>query len=224
MEAGGKLPQPLQVDEKARLLYSAPPFPMAATSPLTFKVSDIRDDGLRVDEPIPAALVSSALEGTAFRAGAPGRVKAEMTRVSGGVLLRGRFALELGTECKRCLKDVALSLPVAFTLNLVPAKQVRGEHDGAGEGEDDGRGERGGTFQLDDADREVFDGEKIELDPILREQVLLALPMDALCAESCKGLCAQCGQDLNEKPCGCEQKRVDPRLEPLKNIQLKPRA
>ena len=62
------------------------------------------------------------------------------------------------------------------------------------------------------------------MDPILREQVLLALPMDALCAERCKGLCAQCGQDLNEKPCGCEQRRVDPRLEPLKNIQLKPRA
>jgi uncharacterized protein len=194
------------------------------SSPLTFKVSDIRDEGLRVDEALPAGLLAETLEGTGFRPSAPARVNAELSRVSGGVLLRGRFTLPVGADCKRCLREVALQLPVTFTLNLVPAKQVRGEHGAQGEGEDDGRGERGGSFQLDDADREVFDGEKIELDPILREQVLLALPMDALCKESCKGLCAQCGQDLNEQSCGCEQKRVDPRLEPLKNIQLKPRA
>lgn len=54
----------------------------------------------------------------------------------------------------------------------------------------------------------------------MREQVLLALPMSAVCREDCKGLCAQCGQNLNEKQCGCEQKVIDPRLAPLMNIKL----
>jgi len=54
----------------------------------------------------------------------------------------------------------------------------------------------------------------------VREQVLLAIPMSAVCREDCAGLCAQCGQNLNEKKCGCETKVIDPRLAPLKNIKL----
>ena len=89
------------------------------------------------------------------------------------------------------------------------------------EDEDDrGQAETAGSFELEDADEEVFDGKTIDLDPIVREQVLLALPMNAVCREDCKGLCAQCGQNLNEKQCGCETKVIDPRLAPLMNIKL----
>ena len=69
-------------------------------------------------------------------------------------------------------------------------------------------------------DAEPFDGKTIDLDPIIREQVLLALPVSVLCREDCKGLCTVCGEDLNEKDCGCERKVVDVRLAKLKDIKL----
>jgi uncharacterized protein len=73
---------------------------------------------------------------------------------------------------------------------------------------------------LEDADEEWFDGKRIDLDPILREQVLLALPMSLLCAESCRGLCPVCGENLNLKDCRCERKVADPRWMALKDIKL----
>ncbi len=122
--------------------------------------------------------------------------------------------------CKRCLTDVRVKLPISFTLNLVPESQVR-ELEGH-EGEDDEEAEDAGSFDLKGADQEVFDGKTIDLDPIVREQVLLALPMNVVCREDCKGLCAVCGEDRNVKDCGHEQRVLDPRLASLKDIKLKP--
>ena len=73
---------------------------------------------------------------------------------------------------------------------------------------------------MDLAEQDTFDGKVIDLDPIVREQLLLALPMSAVCTEDCKGLCTVCGQNLNEKQCGCDTRQVDPRLAALKNIKL----
>ena len=96
----------------------------------------------------------------------------------------------------------------------------REEEEGGVESVRGGEGESEGSFDLQDTDEEVFDGKTIDLDPIVREQVLLALPMGVVCREDCQGLCAQCGQNLNEKKCGCEQRVIDPRLAALKDIKL----
>ena len=50
---------------------------------------------------------------------------------------------------------------------------------------------------------------------------VLALPVSVICQDDCKGLCTVCGQDLNEKECGCQRKVVDIRLAKLKDIKLK---
>ncbi len=81
-------------------------------------------------------------------------------------------------------------------MNLVPQEKKRHDDDddeGGGEGDDDGRAPQAGSFMLADADSEPFDGKTIRLDPIIREQVVLALPVSVLCAEDCKGLCTVCG-------------------------------
>lgn len=187
------------------------------------KIEEIRDEGLQVDREMNLELLGAALEGSGFRATEPLAVSANLRKVSGGVLLQGRFTSRVVAECKRCLTESKLELPVSFTLNLVPESLVRGEDvldDEEQEEKDRGQGESGGSFALDDADEEVFDGKVIDLEPIIREQVLLALPMNAVCREDCRGLCAQCGQNLNEKQCGCETKFVDPRFAALKNIKL----
>lgn len=192
-------------------------------------VEKIGDAGLKLSEPVSLDLLGQALGGpgqdTGFRALGPSQLEASLRKVSGGVLLEGRLTAHLGADCKRCLTGVKVDLPVAFTLNLVPAHLARMSQDeepdeGAEAGEDKGTGEPSGSFDLEDADELVFEGKTIDLDPILREQVLLALPMNAVCRDDCKGLCSKCGQNLNEKQCGCDTRVLDPRLAALKDIKL----
>jgi uncharacterized protein len=186
-------------------------------------VEQIREDsGLTLEEPLSPSIVSEALSEVSesgFRASSVGPLKAVFHKVSGGVLLTAQFQAVVEAPCKRCLKDVSLTLPISFTLNLVPAKPAPEDEDEA-EQKGRGRDERAGTFELSEADEELFDGRTIDLDPILREQILLALPMHVVCEEGCAGLCPSCGQNLNEKKCGCQPSSADPRWEALKNIKL----
>jgi uncharacterized protein len=71
----------------------------------------------------------------------------------------------------------------------------------------------------EDLDLFPFDGERVDLEPLLREQFVLAVPYAPLCREDCKGLCPQCGVDRNAEACGCE-KPIDPRLLALKGLKL----
>jgi uncharacterized protein len=79
-----------------------------------------------------------------------------------------------------------------------------------------------------DAEREVeeedletsfYRDDRIDLNELLREQFYLALPMKPLCTEECRGLCPQCGINLNTGTCGCEVPWEDPRLAPLKDLR-----
>ena len=193
------------------------------------KVEEIDEDGLVLDEPVSERLLSEALthqgKDTGFRTDRPAPLKASLRKVSGGVLLTGDLSAHVTAPCKRCLKDVAMDLPIHFTLNLVPEPAaVEDDRDGdQGEPAEDVKSQKrasGGSFAMGDADREYFDGRTNDLDPIVKEQVLLALPVSVVCKDDCKGLCPQCGQDLNEAECGCQLKVVDPRLAVLKTIKL----
>jgi uncharacterized protein len=183
------------------------------------KVEEIREKGLELEEAVPAAFLNEALaQAPGFKLKRPGTLKARFDKVSDEVLVKASLDCELETPCKRCVEAVALPMVVAFSLALVPENKL---DDGADdEGEDDGGGQRAGTFAFDDADHEPFDGKRIEMDPFVREQLLLALPVSVLCREDCKGLCMICGNNLNERECGCERKPVDVRLLKLKDIKL----
>ncbi|MBS7527460.1 DUF177 domain-containing protein [Fusibacter paucivorans] len=79
------------------------------------------------------------------------------------------------------------------------------------------------------AERELADDEagddsipivdhQVDLMPILEEEILLNKPLQILCSDDCAGLCPKCGKNLNNGICGCEDERIDPRLEALKNL------
>jgi uncharacterized protein len=196
---------------------------------MVVKIEQIPEAGLNLTEPVSLELLAAALGGdgdasraTGFQATRPATLKAFLRKVSGGVLLEGSLTPHVHSQCKRCAVDVELDVPVSFTLNLIPESLARGEDylDKDEEPVEKGQGESEGSFGLGDADEQLFDGKTIALDPIVREQVLLALPMNAVCREDCAGLCTVCGQNLNEKKCGCETKVIDPRLAPLMNIKL----
>lgn len=65
---------------------------------------------------------------------------------------------------------------------------------------------------------EMEDEEELYLDDIVVDNIILSLPMKPLCDKDCKGICPQCGQDLNKNDCNCEIETVDPRLEKLKEF------
>ncbi|MBS1149250.1 MAG: hypothetical protein H6Q89_948 [Myxococcaceae bacterium] len=183
------------------------------------KIEEIQDKGLELSEAVPVKLLAEALEPSeGFKVIEAGKITVRFKKVAGRVFLNGNMTAELIAPCKRCLKDVKLGVPVSFSLRMVDKTQF--DRKPSAEDDDGGNAESAGSFDLDQADAEPFDGKTIDLDPIIREQVLLALPVSVLCREDCKGLCTVCGEDLNEKDCGCERKVVDVRLAALKDIKL----
>ena len=187
-------------------------------TPMVVTVDQIREGGLSLDETLSESFLTHAfseVKDTGFRPDGSAPLHVKLQKTGSGVLLRGATEVAVHTPCRRCLADVHLKLPVSFTLNLVSQAALAGR-----EGEDDEQTERAGSFDLERADEELFDGKIIDLAPLVREQVLLALPMHAVCTDDCKGLCGTCGQNLNEGQCDCARGQVDPRLAALKNIKL----
>jgi uncharacterized protein len=181
---------------------------------------EIPDDGLSLERELGLEYLGQVLGGEGpeigFSPAAPARLAARFDKVGDKLLLKGRAQVGVKGSCKRCLAEVVLEVPVQFQLNLVP----RASPQGPDEGEDRRERREEGSLELDSADEEPFDGREIDLGGIVREQILLALPMDGLCSETCKGLCPVCGQDLNVKECGCQRTVADPRWAALKNIKL----
>jgi len=143
-----------------------------------------------------------------YRARGPAHVEAHLERLSRRVILRARSRAELAAPCGRCLAVVRVAVPVDFALTLVPEDQVA---EPAGPAEDQGRHRVSGSFHREQADEETYRGKEVDLDPLVREQLLLALPKYPVCREDCKGLCPVCGQNLNDQDCGCDRHVPDPR-------------
>lgn len=121
------------------------------------------------------------------------------------IRLRGRLSAGLELQCARCLEPVRQDVRRDFELLYRPL------------GADAGRDE----LSVTDAEAEIgyYQGQGILLEDVLREQVLLALPLKITCREDCRGLCPQCGQNLNQKQCSCTAPVEDPRWEALKDIR-----
>ena len=69
-----------------------------------------------------------------------------------------------------------------------------------------------------DVDRIVIENYKLDLDFVIREDILLEFPSKILCKSDCKGICQRCGKNLNLGACNCEKSYVDPRMEVLKML------
>ncbi|RJQ21499.1 MAG: DUF177 domain-containing protein [Nitrospiraceae bacterium] len=132
-------------------------------------------------------------------------VSARIFRFGKRVLIEGTIGIGATLQCSRCLKEFALQLKFDFREEYLPA-------------EDSGR-EDERELAAEDLDLGYFSDDELNIDEIVREQILLAVPIKPLCAETCKGLCRTCGKDLNEGGCECKHEETDPRLAPLRKIR-----
>ncbi len=135
----------------------------------------------------------------------PTEIRGEIHREGNEVELRGELDAKIETACSRCLKPVVLPVHVHFAERFVPAVSWRAEEQH--------------ELREEDLNLSVFDGEAIELDELLREEILLAMPGHVLCREECKGLCPVCGIDRNMDSCRCETRRLDSRWQALREVQ-----
>jgi len=121
------------------------------------------------------------------------------------IRLRGQLAAGFEMSCARCLEPVPQDVRREFELLYRPL------------GVDAGRDE----LSVTDAEAEIgyYQGEGLLLEDVLREQVLLALPLKVTCREDCRGLCPHCGQNLNQQQCCCAADMEDPRWSALKEIR-----
>jgi uncharacterized protein len=126
----------------------------------------------------------------------------------------GPFHGELTVACSRCIKPVKLVLDEKLRVTFMPSAEVPDD-----DAEEPAEGDDGAEVTEEDIDVFPFDGERIDLEPLFREQFVLAIPYAPLCVEDCKGLCPQCGIDRNTASCTCEPP-IDPRLAVLKGLKI----
>lgn len=120
---------------------------------------------------------------------------ARVTRTTQGLLLQVIMEATMTLECVRCLEDYAQTVDIDFTELY--------------------------AFSPDDVADEGFlfpDDGKIDLEPLVREEMLLSVPLKPICRADCSGLCPVCGENKNEVDCDHKEDAVDPRLAGLKQL------
>ena len=141
-----------------------------------------------------------------FEFPAPASVRLAYYRAGQELFFRGHVSGPVVGHCARCLEEYPFTLGTDFNLVLVP---------------------KGPALEKDEVelneealDLSIYEGDQVDLSPLVQEQIILALPMRPLCDEHCKGLCPHCGMNLNTQTCACAVATGDPRLVVIRNLKV----
>jgi len=159
-----------------------------------------------VYEEVTASLGGELRHGNVSDFDFPAKTKVELNYHRAGLDLffYGHISAQPFGNCARCLEAYEFPLEADFSIMLAPRPAA---------GQDSSSAE-------EDVDLGFYDGDEVDLSPIVREQIILALPTRPLCREECRGLCPQCGANRNEGDCGCTEVAGDPRLAVLRTIKV----
>jgi uncharacterized protein len=172
------------------------------------EIPRIPPEGLAIDETLDPAGVH--LEDDDELVLTRGRLRCRVEIVDGSTVhVRGDLEGRVTVECGRCLDHYPVDIGQRMDLFYLPRLADRPEDEEE-------------EVELDDHDVVVgyYEGEKLDLGEVVREQLLLALPLKRLCRQDCRGLCPSCGRNRNTESCACvePEEPLDPRLEPLRKL------
>jgi uncharacterized protein len=138
----------------------------------------------------------------------PLEVTATAELLDGQIRIEGNLETKMELVCARCLEPVTEEVSRSFDLFYAPLTK-------------DARLAKHGEDRLMDDDTEIgfYEGDGLFLADVLKEQVLLALPIKAICRSDCRGLCPNCGANLNHEECRCETHSPDPRMASLARLK-----
>ena len=122
----------------------------------------------------------------------------------GEVRIKGHLKADIESDCDRCLEPANFLMDEDFDLFFRPV-------DTSPDAEE---------VEIDEGEAEIsfYEGDGLILEEVLREQILLSIPMQKVCREDCKGICPNCGQNRNEVACGCGPRLADARWSPLSKL------
>jgi DUF177 domain-containing protein len=181
---------------------------MGGGDPVKLRVEDITAEAKELSFAEPEGDINRVLEKgplREFHVQAPLQVTMEYYRAGTELFFQGRLHASTQEVCARCTEEFTEPSDRDFRFVLTPRA--------IGLSDDDLRAE--------DLEFSVYEGDEIDLSPLLREQFLLSLPTRPLCREECRGLCPHCGANLNHTACGCSAKAADPRLAALRGLDLR---
>jgi len=166
---------------------------------LTLDLSRLRreEEPLHLHETVAAASELFRELDLPFKAGLTVDLRVSLLS-SGEVVARGSFDAVLDRKCRRCLEPMDVEFHRDLTLLFTPEEDLEGES------------EEVRTFDAT--------GGRLELREAIREEVLLSAPRYVECAPGCRGLCPQCGVNLNETSCACTRSEGDPRWDKLREL------
>ena len=128
-----------------------------------------------------------------------------ITKTSGTVFIKGKLSATVNTNCSRCLEETNIPASSEFAYTLVPQEPQNKEE-----------------WELNKEELEIsfYHGDFIDLTPIICEQIILQIPIKPLCGDECKGLCPQCGTNMNYDKCDCPRGCIDSRMAVLKDFKI----
>jgi len=163
-------------------------------------ISEIPEEGLELN-------LSDQISSDAVRISSPVKSVLRLDKVGADVVARGVLSGDVELQCSRCLNDFPMHISSQVNVVYHPVKEIS----------------KAEQHQLkdDELDTVFYTGDIIDTDDLLREQLLLNLPMKPLCSPDCKGYCPICGTDLSVSGCNCKIKETDSRFEILKQLKKK---
>jgi len=177
---------------------------------LKIRIDDLKDKTVELSSEEPLPLYSTLL--TLEEAGechftAPLQVHLTVVREYDHIRVSGKVATSLFLNCSRCLNGFQMDIGSPFTIFYI-------KDEGLGQDEDVELAE-------EDLITATYEGDEIDFTNEITEQVVLAIPIKPLCNEDCKGLCPDCGSDLNEAECACNRDNINLKFNALKDFVVK---
>ena len=173
---------------------------------MRFKINEIGVEGVPLDIPLTAEWLAQACPQLDARPGASGlSVIGRLVKTGDDYLLRADIVGAVDTPCARCLEPARVAVRAPLAVTYVPFEETNNDET------DD-----------EDPDVVVFSGGEIDVGEAIRDELVLSLPMNPLCTETCRGLCPVCGGNRNQVACTCEIDRAAPtvRMAALGKVKL----
>lgn len=170
------------------------------TSIMKIIVSEIPEEGIDLE-------LDEQLQTESVKILSPVHASLRIDKVGSEVLVKGTVDADVELQCSRCLKSFTMHIQSPLNVVYDPAEMINREENY--------------KLKSDELDTGFYRQDELDTDELLLEQLLLNIPMKPLCDPECKGICPQCGSDLNVSGCACETKEIDPRLKVLEQLLKK---
>ncbi|HOQ36395.1 MAG TPA: DUF177 domain-containing protein [Acetivibrio sp.] len=154
----------------------------------------LKSDGASLDIELNEPLEESTIALGDFIVDRPVSFKGRLVNAGGVIKLDGHLVAEYRTNCSRCLKDIESIVRIDIQEDFIE--------------EDSNKTDEQYTYQ----------GKYVELDKVIKDNIILNLPVRQICDDECKGFCPKCGVNLNKGKCECSDDETDPRMSILKDF------